>query len=77
MKVMCTLKNIYPKMKHKVDRYVRYVNIVNAVLFTKNTSRLVPLALRSRDGPTSYGLGICKRYFSSSSAYIANTWSFP
>ena len=24
------------KLKHKIDRYVRYVNIVNVVLFTKN-----------------------------------------
>ena len=29
---------MYPKMKHKVDKYVRYVNIVNVVLFTKNTN---------------------------------------
>ena len=26
------------KLKHKIDRYVRNVNIVNVVLFTKNTS---------------------------------------
>ena len=28
---------MYPKMKHKVDRYVRYVNIVNVVIY-KNTN---------------------------------------
>ena len=26
---------ISPEMKHKIDKYVRYVNIVNVVLFTK------------------------------------------
>ena len=25
------------KLKHKIDRYVSYVNIVNVVLLTKNT----------------------------------------
>ena len=28
------------KLKHKIDRYVRHVNIVNVVLFTKNTNIL-------------------------------------
>ena len=28
------------KLKHKIDRYVRYVNIVNVLLFTKNTFML-------------------------------------
>ena len=32
---------MYPKMKHKVDRYVKYVNIVNVVLFTKNTNIII------------------------------------
>ena len=26
---------IYPKLKHKIKRYVRYANIVNVVLFVK------------------------------------------
>ena len=29
------------KLKHKIDRYVIYVNIVNVVLFTKNTNELI------------------------------------
>ena len=38
MKLMCPLNNLTPlKLKHKIDRYIRYVNIVNVALFTKNT----------------------------------------
>ena len=29
---------IFPKLKHKVDRYVRYVNIDIVVLFTKTSA---------------------------------------
>ena len=31
---------ISPRLKHKVDKYVGYVNIVNVVLFTKTSIKL-------------------------------------
>ena len=32
-----TLLIFFPKLKHKVDIYVRSVSIINVVLFTKNS----------------------------------------
>ena len=33
----CVSLIISPRLKHKVDKYVRYVSVVNVVLFTKTS----------------------------------------
>ena len=38
-----------PKLKHKSDRYVRYVNFVNVVIFLKNTNDIVEKSTQTRN----------------------------
>ena len=43
---MCPTKSqiISPKLKRKVDRYVRFVNIVNVVLFAKTSIKSISIS---------------------------------